>query len=373
MVRNTIHLVLLSVVLIPMSASAQQPTPAFISVKEVEIRAGASDKFPATGKLLQNDRVLIKREANSGQSLEIVPPPGSFSWVREKHVQTGPPENGRETLLTTVEETELRAGAEGKNEPLPCGTIKVKKGTKLIARGPKVNVAIEREAWWPVECLPDESRFIPASAIQQSSAAGSHPAPPPGEPGTKEPLRWSLADRAQREGRLDEAERLFLDIVRENAGTNGDFELSLRAQNRVREIRMQRRINLTNRPSDGSKLIPPTGVPSFTPPSDLLPPRPSLPVSPAGISRTTISPATGNARNFSATGWLRRSGFQIDGKQTYALESNRGQLRVYVTAEPGVDLESYLNRPVEIFGSFEVRGDVRGAEYMRASRVMPLR
>jgi len=373
MVRNAIHLVLLSV-LVPMSAYAQQPTPAFISVKEVEIRSGASDKFPATGKLLQNDRVLIKREANSGQSLEIVPPSGSFSWVREKHVQSGPPENGRETLVTTVDETELRAGADGKTEPLPHVTIKVKKGTKLIARGPKVNVAIEREAWWPVECLPDESRFIPASAIQKSTAPGSLPTLPPGGNGTKEPPQWSLADRAQREGRLDDAERLFLDIVRENAGTNGDFELSLRAQNRVREIRMQRRVNLTSRPSGGgSTLIPPTGVPAFTPPSDLLPPRPSLQASPTGMSRTTTSPANANARNSSAAGWLRRSGFQIDGKQTYALESNNGQLRVYVTAAPGVDLESHLNRPVEVFGSFEIRGDVRGAEYMRASRVMPIR
>jgi hypothetical protein len=40
----------------------------------------------------------------------------------------------------------------------------------------------------------------------------------------------------------------------------------------------------------------------------------------------------------------------------------------YVTAQAGVDLESSLNRFVELFGRVEYRGDLR-ANYMIVSRV----
>jgi hypothetical protein len=309
---------------------------------------------------------------NHGGWLEIAPPQGSFSWVCEKDVQTGSTENGRTTLVVQTADAEVRAGAAGQNQPTLRETIKLKPGTKLLARGEKIKVANEKDQWWPVECVPDESRFIPITATQKSAAAGGLPTlPNTGQP-SKDPPQWQMADQAQREGRLDDAEKLFADIVRENTAPGKDFELCLRAQNRIREIRLQRRATLTSRPG-GNTLIPPQqGIPTFTPPADQMPPRP--PFSPAGGARSRPMGTAGNTGwESSGLGWLRRSGFQIDGKQTYALETANGQLRVYVTADTGVNLEMHLNRQVELFGSFEVRGDVRGAQYMRVARVAAAR
>lgn len=352
-------------------ANAQPPKSALVTVKEVEVRSGPSDRFPPTAKLSQNDRVEIRRAAQNAGWLEIVPPPGSFSWVNAKDVQAAPNESGRTTLTVSAFETELRAGAAGNGQPLSVRVSVLRQSTKLIARGPKVNVAIEKSEWWPVECISEESRYIPASAVQKNEAAKDLPAlPKGGAAATKEPPQWALAEQAQREGRLDDAERLYLDIVREHAGP-GDFELSLRANNRAQEIRLQRRTMLTSRPGGNSTLIPPQpGVPAFTP-NDRLPPRPPLPSSGVGMNRIGARAPAG--QQSTGPGWLRRSGFQIDRKQTYALESANGQLRVYVTAEPGIDLESHLNRPVELYGTFEIRGDVRGADYMRVMRIVPLR
>ena len=44
----------------------------------------------------------------------------------------------------------------------------------------------------------------------------------------------------------------------------------------------------------------------------------------------------------------------------------------YVTAGNGVGLDAFVNRKVELFGSVQVRGDVRGGQYMVVSQVNPL-
>src|SRR5262249_15858462 len=75
----------------------------------------------------------------------------------------------------------------------------------------------------------------------------------------------------------------------------------------------------------------------------------------------------------SGPGYLRRSGIQVDGQTTYALENRRGELLLYVTPEPGVNAEPHLNRLVELFGAIKEGGDVRGASHMYATRVVELK
>jgi hypothetical protein len=72
-------------------------------------------------------------------------------------------------------------------------------------------------------------------------------------------------------------------------------------------------------------------------------------------------------------GNLRRAGFLIDGKQAYALENATGRVLYYMTAGPNVGLDAFVNRQVEIFGQTQVRGDIRGGQYMVVSQVNPLR
>ncbi len=53
------------------------------------------------------------------------------------------------------------------------------------------------------------------------------------------------------------------------------------------------------------------------------------------------------------------------------LEGSGRSLMLYVTAQPGIDLECYVNRKVELFGPSIYRGDLR-SNYMGVVRVQPL-
>lgn len=70
-------------------------------------------------------------------------------------------------------------------------------------------------------------------------------------------------------------------------------------------------------------------------------------------------------------GRLRRAGFFVDGKQAYVLEDSTGRPHLYVTAQPGVHLEPYINRIVTLTGPTVYRGDLR-ANYMTVVQVQPL-
>src|SRR5262249_25487819 len=101
-------------------------------------------------------------------------------------------------------------------------------------------------------------------------------------------------------------------------------------------------------------------------------PAPPLPV--MGSPRTSNSGQSIAALPSQGTrGYLRRSGFQIDGLTTYALEDRRGDLLLYATAGPGVDLEPFVSQAVELQGSVRHRGDVRGGAHMTVTRVYPWR
>jgi hypothetical protein len=72
----------------------------------------------------------------------------------------------------------------------------------------------------------------------------------------------------------------------------------------------------------------------------------------------------------SGAGSLRRAGRGVDDRVTYVHEALRGTGRLYVTPGPGLDLEPYLNRTVEVYGPVVYRGDLR-AYYMTVTYVMP--
>ena len=73
----------------------------------------------------------------------------------------------------------------------------------------------------------------------------------------------------------------------------------------------------------------------------------------------------------SGPGRLRIAGRNIDCCRAYALEDSRGMLLMYVTAEPGLDLEPFVHRNIDLCGYLVYRGDLR-CNYMRAVRVTPL-
>jgi hypothetical protein len=61
----------------------------------------------------------------------------------------------------------------------------------------------------------------------------------------------------------------------------------------------------------------------------------------------------------------------VDGKPTYVLESSAGTVHLYVTAQPGVNLEQYVNRNVNLYGPMTYYGPVK-SNYMVVQQVQPL-
>jgi hypothetical protein len=343
-----------------------------ILVPEVDVRSGPSNNFAATAKLRQGDTVQVKGDAaDSPGWLEIVPPPGSISWIADKAVELSTPAlDGKRTFKVKNADTPVRPGTVLGQPPLDIERCKVAAGTPVTALGEKVSS--HNEEFWPIEPVASESRYIPKTAIQPppapatvnaTPAVNTKPAP---ASGPNDPPLWTQADQALKEGRLDDATRLLQDLCRQ-ARIQNDELLADRCRTRLYEIQQQRRRTgtLTSR----------AGGTGFTPPDMNSPPPPPL-AKPASMSRTAppkaVAPKKDNEE--SAAGYLRRCGLEIEkGKPTYALENRDGSLRLYVTTEAGLDLEPYVNRIIELQGVIKSRSDIRGGNHMVASRATLLK
>jgi hypothetical protein len=73
----------------------------------------------------------------------------------------------------------------------------------------------------------------------------------------------------------------------------------------------------------------------------------------------------------SGPGRLYRAATLIDSQRAYYLVSGQGQIITYATEEPGVNLEPYLGRNVELLGRVLPRGDIR-PQYMTVQRALTL-
>ena len=124
----------------------------------------------------------------------------------------------------------------------------------------------------------------------------------------------------------------------------------------------------------------PGNNPANAPPAYGAPPRPTNtyfreppPAAPAQANGGAPIASIGAAQ-WSTAGWLRTAGLNVDCRSTYALESSQGQLRLYVTAQPGanVNLDQYVNRNVMLYGPMWYRGDIK-SNYMTVSQVQLLK
>jgi hypothetical protein len=249
--------------------------------------------------------------------------------------------------------------------------------------GPKLRD--DTTTWYPITPPDGEYHWLPKEALGTASPLSPPPVfvksgnpPPAADPGTKTPgsltslgsklsdpaqhAQWNKAEQAERTGDYAQAEKLYTLIYQDLRQKNADPELLLVCYNRI--IKCQDRLRLEgNRRSnstnidDGSKpaaaLQPPTGKDTGG-------------VAGAAWPNDTKS---GGGQQWSGAGNLRRAPFTIDGKQAYALENGRGQVAYYLTAGGGVTLDSYVNKQVDLLGALQVRGDVRGAQFMVVSQV----
>ena len=369
------------------SATAQTVAyAAVVSRDEAEVRAGPNEnpQLYVTNRLARGTPIQVVEELGNGW-LKIRPPAGSFSWISTRFVEQIAPNQPNWMVVGHPDvRVPVIVGTEIKKEvPSQIEGSRLARGAQVTGLGPaRVD---DQGAWLPIEPPPGEVRYLRADAVTRSD--GTRPAVPPtpaatsvAKPATVTPIPsvplatdaeglWMRAQQAERAGNVAEAIDLYTRAAALAQTSNP--ELALQARNRAHWMSAASPSHSTFTPAPLA--LPPSDLRLTSAP--LAPPNVQL-AGPVGIHTATTRPGDLGQPQVpplaaSGPGRLRRAGRALEGRTTYVLESNQGQLLYYVTPEPGVDLEPFVNQNVELSGPAAYNGELR-ANYMRVERVRPV-
>jgi hypothetical protein len=320
-----------------------------ITIPEVEVRSGPSFEFYATSKLKAGDRVEVvgKADKNPGW-LAIKPPDGSLSWINSKFVQVGEKSHG---VVVTAEgvDVPVKPASNVSNQEPNVEIVKVGRGTHVVIAG-EAKYNGPNGAWLPIEPTLHEVRYIPESAVVKNGlqtvsanvAGNGFVAPPGGD-----------------QSLLAKADALMLEYRQtlEKAAQSSDPVQKAQAMSRLQGLPPAP-------PVAGAGQQP--GYPYNTAAQGGAAPKVVLgtTLGNAGTANTTAAYSTttqqgpANAPKWSAWGTLRGTAFkQPDGQMLYKLVDERGAVKDYAVAAPGLTLEPYVNQTVCIFGPSTYRSD----------------
>jgi hypothetical protein len=390
-----------------------------------EVRSGPSTdpKMYATNTLKQGQTVQVVKEWDGGW-LAIKPPPGSFSWINTRFLERV----GQSIYWVVITHDDapipVRIGSELTDSKPTVEGARLARGTSVVAIGREL-VDPEEGVWLPIEPPEMEVRYIraqsvvktppttttaaaspatPAPPITPADSGFSTPAPlppPPVAPGALTPGQstppppaaapgatgaasgtpeemWQKAEEMEKAGRPAEAERLYAELGEKVKNSNHD--IWMRCLNRLHFLRSAARTATTaaytmTRPTEaryGSPTaenriqpVPANGASTVTNYTSPCPAPGQMQQAYSGYTATqSVAQPTTQA------GRLRAAGRSLpgDSRRLYMLEMNNGQPIAYVVPQPGVDLESYLSRNVELSGMWVYNGELR-ANCLTATRV----
>jgi hypothetical protein len=384
--------------------------PSRITQSEVTVRSGPSLAFYPTSRLYLGESVRVVREEASGW-LAIVPPPGSFSWIKTSLVE----QIGANAVVVSAPEGQIWVGSRLINSKPTVWRTKVAQGTQLTMIGRAE--AAQDGTWLPILPAPAEVRYIPAEAVEAratsrqtaaplpepihpattpagfaspqqtdkgavppSFGAGAEktPAPPPShvsgsvvQPGvssTASSLQLQAED-AERAGNLAAAKDLWQELADQVQST--DHALWVRCHNRLQALQDRMQSGTSGTDSPPGSALPLQQQPRA--PSEYCYLRDSGYT--ARLSAPVVSglnPPSANEQWYEP-GRLRRTAFSLDNRRLYCLQPlHANQRHIYVAAGADVDLEPYVEKNVYLCGPVVYRGDLR-TYYMTVVRVSPAR
>jgi len=345
--------------LIPAAGFGQSgPYHAVVVDPEVKLRAGPSDKYPETTLLRKGDTVVVHDEENGW--LAVQDPPQivrSISWVRTQVVNFDKTKPIPQLVVVDESGATLRAGEMGVAQPSTIQKAKVPAGTILTVIGPGVSFA--EGTWYPVVPPAGDYRYVPKHALKYDKPATAtftvrDTTPPVVSPvGGESPVAsipsalgaggrnvnhplWAQAEAAERDGRTDEAERLYFALARAMNEPGGDHDIANLCYTRIHAIRERKRGLSSGSTSNTRQPAPDTSRPT-------------------GGRASTPAAADGDRARKSGPARLVRSNIGLDGRTTYRLEDERGNAIMYAVPAQGVDLERYIGKRVEVTGVVHTR------------------
>lgn len=377
------------------TAALAQTGPYFAVVADggTKLRAGPSDKFPETATLPKGFQILVDHEEDGWLAVQDVPGRvNSVSWVQNQFVNFD--KNSPIPQLVEVFEsgTTLRAGQIGVAQPLSVQKAKIPGGTILTIIGK--GVEFEGKTWYPVVPPAGDFRYVPKQAVTTQKTANTAfsvresipekslppaigsgtpatptasipgsgagtllppggPVTPVGNKTTQNPL-WAQAEAAEREGRYDDAEKLYFQLARAMNEPGGDHDIANLCYTRIHSIREKKRtggggFSTPTSGSGTSGTLPPSGPPA----------RPVAGTNEKPVGGVPPAGARDERGAWTGPGRLVRSALAIDGRRTYALETSPGVVTMYIVASPNYDMERFVNKKVDVYGIRNERRDVK--------------
>lgn len=328
------------------TAADAPPRPAAVRATGAELRGGKSSIFPVTGYLRPGQFVWVVREEDKDW-LAIVPPADQSCWLPDRLLNFDPPPTpGRPAIgVVLADDTPALLGTADKNGPHPIRVASPKRGTLIVATGDSVlaDVTGDTGLWWRVRPVPGEVRYVARGNVDFAVGPGGSPAP--AELPIESPrFLWQQAEKAEKAGDLTRAELLYRRIAGDQSRPDGDHDLAAKCHAKLTELGSRRNSEPT---------------PAYT----------TARTTPAGggpaVEKGTIPFAT------SGPGYLRKTGFKIDGNAAYVVEDEKGQPRAYAVPAPGLNMMPYLNRRVELIGTYYYRADLGIGGYLAVGQIKP--
>lgn len=307
---------------------------AVVRASTAAVRGGRSSVFPVTATLRAGQAVRVIREEDNW--LAIAPPDGSSSWVMERVLDPAPAPGRRSICVVLADDgVPVLLGTSDSATPHPNVVATLKRGTQVIATGEKAtsDALGDKTVWWRILPSPNEVRWVSKDAVTPPVSSATTTAKPSVRPGWD---LWQGAAQAERAGNLPQAIILYRQLAAEQSRPNGDHNLALQATNRA---------DMLSRGQPGATTTARSAAGAWQ----------------AGVLMT------------SGPGYLRRSAFQIEGQTAYVLENARGYPVVYAIGQPGLSLEPYINRQVELFGPMVNRPEMVTHGYMSVGKLHLLR
>lgn len=353
------------VLLVAVGAAYAEPArrTATIDVNDVELRSGPAHSFPAVGTLKKGDSVIVVRAEETG-FLAIVPPTGTVSWVKQIHLgKIDATEGGKANVPVTVEGAEIMAGSDKDHKPTIRVTTRLPKGTIVEVTGPAVR--IDNASWLPITPPEGDLRWVPKSAIRSSTLTTVAPPPPYVRPDT--PAFTVSADGSKPAARPAAAalpaaltdHRLWAKAS--EAETAGDYSTAKGLYARIYQDLWDQKaerdaiVICYNRYTRCDTALKQGGDPP--------------PARTRSESRSEAPPGTGG--KWSSPGYLQElQKVYLDGQPVYSLKDDRGNVLYYVTAVSGLNLRTYEERRVRLYGSMATRAELY-KPHVHVERVEP--
>jgi hypothetical protein len=382
-----------------LSAADPPPPPDIrvVSVPEAEVRCGPTDdpKMYRTNLLHQGDRVEVIEEIKPGGWLAIRPPRGSFSWINARFLQHIDPHQSNYVVTQEDAPVPVIYGSPFIPDHRPNVTgPRLTRGHQVRSLGPTLSDA--EGSWMPIEPPAGEVRYLraenvskvqPAPTRTTVAAAGSFkngpPAPTPPPDGD---ALWRQAEQAERTGRIADAIRLYELAGEANLHVNhARAEAALRRAEWLRnggnppsgsafypdrELRPPGDPRAAAAPYEGRVYSLPTNTGGAAAPTQLIGSAPASPPGQLCAAPSAAPPVWGDSS--APVGYPSSGPGQLHHSRVgYLLVSGSGRPVYYAAGQPGLNLEPYVGRNVELFGPISYRNDLR-AYFMTVVRVQPL-